>query len=88
MGYDIYQLLVELDGRAGHEADGRFRDMARDNRFAASSWLTLRYGWYDVLHRPCQVAFQVGSVLIQRGWADIPHRCAACQAALTEDLLS
>jgi hypothetical protein len=75
VGYDIYKLLVELDGRAGHEADGRFRDMARDNSFAASSWLTLRYGWYDVLHHPCQVAFQVGMVLAQRGWAGIPHRC-------------
>jgi hypothetical protein len=88
VGYDAYQLLVELDGRAGHEADGRFRDMARDNRFAASSWLTLRYGWYDVLHHPCQVAYQVATVLAQRGWAGVPHRCPNCRSASDDDLVS
>ena len=30
--YEEYGLLVELDGRRGHEGAGRFRDMYRDNR--------------------------------------------------------
>jgi hypothetical protein len=84
VGYDIYKVLVELDGRAGHEADGRFRDMARDNSFAASSWITLRYGWYDVLHHPCQVAFQVGTVLAERGWAGVPSRCQVIGCGLPD----
>jgi Transcriptional regulator, AbiEi antitoxin len=32
--YTEFGLIVELDGRAGHEGIGRFRDMDRDNRHA------------------------------------------------------
>ena len=53
VGYDEFRVLVELDGRVGHEGVGRFRDMNRDNRFALIEWITLRYGWYDVSYRPC-----------------------------------
>lgn len=59
MGYDDYQILVEIDGRTGHEGVGRFPDMMRDNRFALIEWITTRYGWYDVVYRPCLVAFQL-----------------------------
>lgn len=59
VGYDDYALLIELDGRVGHEGTDRFRDMERDNRFALVDWTTLRYGWYDVVERPCEVAAQV-----------------------------
>lgn len=78
VGYDEYALLVELDGRLGHDAAGRFRDMNRDNRFAMVSWTTLRYGWFDVAERPCDVAMQVGAALIARGWAGLPTRCRRC----------
>ena len=87
VGYDEFCLLVELDGRKGHDGEGRFRDLDRDNRFALASWLTLRYGWFDVVNRPCQVAFQVASVLAQRGWAGIAQRCPSCRLAPDEDLL-
>jgi hypothetical protein len=40
VGYDEYRVLVELDGRTGHEGIGRFRDMNRDNRFALIEWIT------------------------------------------------
>ena len=78
VGYDDYQVLVELDGRKGHEGVGLFRDMKRDNRFALLEWITLRYGWYDVVHRPCVVAFEVGAVLVGRGWDGTPTRCSRC----------
>ncbi|HZA72058.1 MAG TPA: hypothetical protein VE476_04030, partial [Propionibacteriaceae bacterium] len=39
--YDRYGLIVELDGRLGHEAEGRFRDMNPDNRHALRDELTL-----------------------------------------------
>jgi hypothetical protein len=32
--YEEYRMIVELDGRVGHEGVGRFRDMDRDNRHA------------------------------------------------------
>jgi hypothetical protein len=78
VGYDSYRVLVELDGRTGHEGIGRFRDMNRDNRFALIEWLTLRYGWYDVVNRPCLVAFQIAAALVVRGWYGMPTRCARC----------
>lgn len=77
--YDGYQLLVELDGRAGHEGEGRFRDMRRDNAFMVARWLTLRYGWFDVVDRPCEVALQVAEALIECGWSGLPTRCPRCE---------
>jgi hypothetical protein len=88
VGYDAWELLVELDGRAGHDGVGRFRDMRRDNRFAARDWLTLRYGWFDVVNRPCVVAFEVASVLVRRGWTGLPSRCPRCVNALDSDLVA
>jgi very-short-patch-repair endonuclease len=78
VGYDEYAVLVELDGRAGHEGVGRFRDMNRDNRFAALGWVTFRYGWFDVVERPCSVARQVGTVLSARRWPSPLRRCPRC----------
>ncbi len=86
VGYDEFQVLVELDGRIGHDGTGRFRDLDRDNRFASLSWLTLRYGWHDVVHRPCQIAFQVADVLISRGWSGLPSRCRRCAAVPDREL--
>ena len=86
VGYDDFALLVELDGRLGHEGAGRFRDFRRDNGFALRQLSTLRYGWFDVVDRPCQVAFQVGSVLVLRGWSGLPRRCDRCRLASLADL--
>lgn len=86
VGYDEYGVLVELDGRTGHEGFGRFRDMMRDNRFALIKWITLRYGWYDVVYRPCLVAFQIAAVLVARGWDGLPARCHRCLNATDLDL--
>ena len=38
--YRRYALLVELDGKLGHEGEGRFRDMHRDNLHALGDELT------------------------------------------------
>lgn len=86
--YDPYSLLVELDGRLGHEGEGRFRDMNRDNRHALRDELTLRFGYYDVSSRPCPVAFQVYLALAKRGYAEPFRRCRRCHNALDADLLS
>ncbi len=77
--YDQFGTVVELDGRLGHEGTGRFRDMHRDNRSVVSGRVTLRYGHLDVMSRACVVAWQVGAVLGDRGWAGLPVRCDRCR---------
>jgi Transcriptional regulator, AbiEi antitoxin len=78
VSYDAFGLIVELDGRVGHEGGGRFRDMNRDNRHALRDQLTLRYGYYDVTGRPCSVAFQVYLALVRRGYSETFRRCGDC----------
>ena len=78
VGYDDFGLLVELDGRLGHDGVGRFRDFRRDNAFAVRELITLRYGWHDVVEWPCAVAGQVATVLQGRGWDGVPTRCPRC----------
>jgi Transcriptional regulator, AbiEi antitoxin len=84
--YDEYGLIVELDGRAGHEGIGRFRDMDRDNRHTLVSARTLRYGSYDLVARPCGVAFQVYSALVLQGYFEAFVRCRRCITATEADL--
>lgn len=76
--YDPYPLLVELDGRLGHEEMGRFRDMDRDNVHVVLGRATLRYGHADVFTRPCAVAWQVADVLVRCGWGGLMTRCPRC----------
>ena len=85
--YELFGLLVELDGLLGHEGLGRFRDMDRDNRHALIGALTLRYGWFDVADRPCGVAWQVYRALVQRGYTGPFRRCRQCTAVPETDLL-
>ena len=77
--YDEYAVIVELDGRLGHDGMGRFRDMWRDNQSALDALLTLRYGSTDIYGRPCAVAGQVGAALAARGWDGILTRCDRCR---------
>jgi len=84
--YDEYGLIVELDGRAGHEGVGRFRDMDRDNRHVFVNARTLRYGSYDLVARPCGVAFQVYRVLVEQSYLEAFLRCRRCIAATEADL--
>jgi very-short-patch-repair endonuclease len=78
VGYDEYRLLVELDGRDGHEGVGRFRDMRRDNRFAAGGLTTFRYGFFALVDHPCAVAGQVWAILAERGRPEPFRHCPRC----------
>ena len=70
------RVVVELDGRRGHElAVDLFRDMHRDNASLLAGRITLRYGWSAVVGEPCAVAAQVADVLITNGWTGRPRRC-------------
>lgn len=77
-------VVVELDGRLGHEGDGHFRDMRRDNRTTLAGELTLRYGTADVAGRPCAVASQVASALRLRGWSGWLSPCPRCPEGVDE----
>jgi hypothetical protein len=76
---DEFETRVELDGRLGHEDEGRFRDRRRDNRSTVSGKATLRYGHAEVFGDPCGVAEEVVAVLATRGWRGRARRCGpAC----------
>jgi very-short-patch-repair endonuclease len=79
--YEEYRLLVELDGRRGHDGTGVFRDMRRDNAATTDGLWTLRYGYRDVLGSPCEVAAQVAQNLLDRGWPGPFERCNRCRRA-------
>jgi very-short-patch-repair endonuclease len=77
--YRDFGVCVELDGRAAHPAEARWRDIQRDNASAALGIVTLRYGWADITAEPCRVAAEIGQVLRQRGWEGRIRACGpAC----------
>lgn len=80
--YDALSVAVELDGRAAHPVSERFNDMRRDSANAAAGLATLRYGWADVVGRPCETAYEVAMLFRLRGWTGLPRRCGpACRVA-------
>lgn len=78
--FEEFGFVVELDGRLGHEHEA-FRDMDRDNRLTARGVLTLRFGWHDVVTRPCAVAAQIEELLALKVWRPEGRRCRSCRHA-------
>lgn len=77
--YEEYGVLVEVDGRLGHEdANSAFRDLHRDNAHATRDLITLRYGSADLRGRPCVAARQLWSVLHARGRPEPFQECPRC----------
>lgn len=71
-----YGLVIEFDGRLGHDDPrGRLRDHRRDNAVALSGRTTLRFGWVDVHNEACESAAQIAAVLRSRGWAGTVQSC-------------
>ncbi len=80
--YEEHGLCVELDGIAAHPAEGRWRDIHRDNANLLQGTQTLRYGWPDVTERRCGTAAEIGAVLRRRGWTGTLRPCGpSCTAA-------
>lgn len=78
---------IELDGRLGNDrTTERWRDMRRDNRSELAGLRHLRYGWGDIVDRPCEVAIEQASVLRQQGWRGDFKRCRACPTTLPDGL--
>ncbi len=80
--YEAFGVVVELDGRLGHEGEGRFRDWRRDNVHAMDGIITLRFGWWDVRHHACDVAAAVARALRARGWTGALEACTLCPQAV------
>ena len=79
LAYEAYGLYIELDGRVGHvDADGRFRDLNRDNAAVVEGRVTLRYGWAAVFGTACEAASQVAGLLVARGWRGAATPCGGC----------
>ena len=76
--YREYAFVVELDGRRGHEGEGRFKDMRRDNAALLADLSTVRYGFGEVAGSPCKVGWEVAQLLSRRGWPGPFRRCARC----------
>jgi len=75
--YEQFGVVVELDGRLGHEGEGAFRDRTRDNVMTVSGKATLRFGWADVDAQACEVARDVAALLRFRGWRGDLIRCGS-----------
>lgn len=61
-------VVVELDGRLGHETEwDAFRDHRRDNASALRGDATLRFGWIGITATACEAAAQVAQLLWIRG---------------------
>jgi very-short-patch-repair endonuclease len=61
--YGGFTLVVELDGRLHLVPNQRWRDLDRDNRATLRAEATLRYGWFDIINRPCEAAVQALQIL-------------------------
>lgn len=76
VAYPEHGVLVELDGRTGHEAESDvLRDQWRDNVATLTGMATLRFGWLAVCSHPCAVAQHVAALLTLRGWDGTPRAC-------------
>ena len=61
------QVVVELDGRRWHiTAQAQGDDCRRDRAATAHGWVTLRFGWAEVVHRPAAFVAECRLVLAAR----------------------
>jgi hypothetical protein len=74
--YTAYRLVVEVDGRLGHEQwSDRVRDGRRDRLLLGEDRTTTRVFWSDVAVTPCETAREIASILAARGWRGTPRPC-------------
>lgn len=74
--YERFGLVVELDGRIGHDSwDDAGADADRDLDDAADGHLAVRLRWHQVVGRPCRTAWRIGRILRRRGWPGQPRAC-------------
>jgi very-short-patch-repair endonuclease len=66
LGYDDCDLVIELDGRKGHERwRGVVADLPRQNAITNSGRRVLRFGWNDVMFKPLRFLSTIGTARAQ-----------------------
>lgn len=76
--YERHRLVIELDGRIGHELSGdKWNDQDRDLLVAGDGVMTLRLGWRHSESTPCRTAGRLGRVFRRSGWTGRPRPCGA-----------
>ncbi len=81
--YEAYGVVVEVDGRLGHELwSDRVRDDRRDRQLLTGARITTRVFVPDVVLTPCRTAAEVGAILRHRGWCGSVRRCRRSDCAL------
>lgn len=74
--YIEFGVVIELDGRFGHDSwEAGNRDARRDLADAAAGKVTVRLRWGQVFGTPCETAGQLETVLRRRGWGGRARRC-------------
>ncbi len=77
--YPEFGLIVELDGRLGHDdAASRDQDLERDLDAATIAHTTIRLGYGQVFDRPCATAAKIAMLLNARGWHGPLAACPTC----------
>jgi hypothetical protein len=70
------EVVVELDGRLGHElARDRWDDLERDLDSLVAGAVTARLSWAQVLD-PCRTAHAIAALLVSRGWDGAAKPCS------------
>ena len=82
--YRAQGVVVELDGRAFHDAPrDRDRDALRDlAELSRSNLVTTRVTYGLVYSDACRTAALIGDLLRHRGWLGVPRTCPQCRGAL------
>ncbi|MFN2319322.1 MAG: hypothetical protein ABR500_06530 [Dermatophilaceae bacterium] len=70
-----FGVILELDGRLGHEGSGRLADLRRDRKASASGRVTLRAGWVNAHLDPCDLAHDLFRTFQARGYTGTIIAC-------------
>jgi hypothetical protein len=74
--YADYAMVVELDGRLGHDSFGaQGRDADRDLADQVSGRHAVRLRWHQVFGTPCETAASLAVLLKRAGWTGAPRPC-------------
>ncbi len=75
-GYAEAKVIVEVDGRVGHEGwRNRTRDGQRDREVGGDGWFTVRVFWPDCAITPCRTAMECDALFRSRGWTGRATPC-------------
>lgn len=75
-----FGVVSEVDGKLGHEAEGRRKDARRDRKTLATGRVTARQTWSDVRFQPCELAADLFCIFRSRGYRGLPTLCSMnCQ---------